>query len=135
MESNQFQTQGLGERGSFLDTFSIFGPGMIGNDAAGLADGFHGAVVLAHAAEHAGDQNQPGGLGAFGELSPNGGLVANRVEPDLESAQTDLLHLFEKLLGVLRLERPATNGKVITNRNFHNSRRTAFWEPGLRIRS
>src|SRR5688500_17805381 len=95
---------------------------LIGHDAAGAPDRFHGCVVFANSPEHSGDAGDAALPRGLVEFVPDFGIFAEWIERNLQSRDADLLDFREEGFRRVGLKRPTTDSEfVCEGHNYFNA--------------
>ena len=118
VEGDEFQFESGGKGGGGLDVFAVLLPGRVGGEAAGEANAFHGRIVFADAAEHAGDDGDAVLAEEFFGAAPEGGGLAEGIEGQLHAAEAGGLEFCHEVFRVIGLQRPTAHGQTLFQRRF-----------------
>src|SRR5439155_5300404 len=120
VERDQLQPQLPGDDGARLDIPPVFIPGPVERDAASSANRFQRRIIFADSPEHAGDQRDVVSAKNLQDFTPNTGPFADRIERDLNAADTDSLELCNEIVRISRLDRPTANRESLSNGRCHS---------------
>ena len=120
VERDQLQPQLSGNDRVRLDIPPVLIPGRVERDAASPANRFQRRIILADGPEHAGDQRDVVSAKNLQDFAPNVGPIADRIERDLNAADTDRLELCNEIVWIGRLDRPTANRESLGNGRCHS---------------
>ena len=89
VEGDEFQAKFFRDEHIRLGIEPVFFPSAVGDQSAGASNGLHGGIVFANGSKHSRGEDDPGGGASGRAITPDGGLLANGIEGDLQALDAD----------------------------------------------